>query len=250
MVSAKDLDLIDRLASRVAPDDPAHAPWCEGYVRAHRDRLAEDLRIVGRELPDGPLLEIGSVPPVLTAALREAGRNVIGVDIAPERFSRCVRELGLEIRKCDIERDPLPFEDGRFRGVLFNEVFEHLRIDLIHTIGEIARVTAPGGIVLLTTPNMRSARGIVSLLVRGRSAFLCPDVHEQYDKLRTLGHMGHVREYTERDAVDLCAKLGLKHARTIWRRAARESAVEKAVCGVAPSLRPYMTIVLERAASM
>jgi len=247
MAFPEHLALIDRNAERVVPDEASLCEWCAGYLRAHRERLAEDLAIIERELPSGRLLEIGSVPPLLTAALKESGREAVGVDIAPARFAGCIGELGLDVRACDIERDTLPFGDGEFTGVIFNEVFEHLRIDLIHTMGELARVTKPGGRMVLTTPNMRSARGMIALLVRGRSAFLCPDVHEQYNKLRTIGHMGHVREYTERDVTDLCARAGFSHAKTIWRRGARESVLERAVCAIAAPMRPYMSIILVRA---
>jgi len=250
MAAAEHLDLIDRHAERIVPDDVALKAWCAQYFRSHRQRLADDLSHIERELPSGALLELGSSPPFLTAALKEAGREVVGVDIAPDRFARCTEELGLDIRACDIEREAMPFGDGEFGGVIFNEIFEHLRIDLIHTMSEIARVTAPGGRVMLTTPNMRSARGLISLAVRGRSAFLCPNVFEQYEKLRSIGHMGHVREYTERDVLELCSKTGFSHRTTIWRRAARASVFEKAVCGVVPSLRPSMSIILDRAGSM
>lgn len=250
MASPSDLETIDRLAGEIRAESPELSEWLSAYAANHRNRLAEDLSIVRRELPTGRLLDVGAVPPFLMAALTESGREVAGVDVDPSRFATCVESLGLDLRKCDIEREALPFEDASFDGLIFNEVFEHLRIDLNFTMGELARVLRPGGRMVLSTPNMRSARGIIALLLRGRSAFLCPDVHEQYDKLRTIGHMGHVREYTRTDVTDLCEKLGFIYERVIWRNAARMSLPERALCAVEPALRPYMTIILVRAGTM
>src|ERR1700740_3586017 len=46
----------------------------------------------------------------------------------------------------------LPFRTRRFDLVLLLEGIEHLA-DIPHALGEIARVTKPGGVAIVTTPN-------------------------------------------------------------------------------------------------
>ena len=221
-----------RLSVEMLPDDPALRAWCERYAQDHGARIETDLSIVQRAMPKGRLLDVGATPPFLMSILSGAGREVLGVDVDPSRFGSAIESRGLDVRRCDIEREPLPFEDGSF------------------TMSELARVLSAGGRLMVTTPNMRSARGIVSLVARGRSAFLCPDVFAEYEKLRTIGHMGHVREYTARDVTDLCARVGLSRVSTIYRRSARSSASERLLCTIVPTMRPYVTIIFERGGSM
>jgi len=59
----------------------------------------------------------------------------------------------------------LPFADDSFDRVLSSEVLEHLP-DPGAAVGEIARVTRPGGIVVLSVPNERLIDGTKALLAR------------------------------------------------------------------------------------
>ena len=107
-------------------------------------------------------------------------------------MSQFISEKELKVLKCDIENTPLPFETNEFGFVIFNEIFEHLRINPITTLNEINRVMSRGGILMLTTPNLYSIRNIVNFLL-GRGF---DDPYHEFMKLYKLGHMGHVREYS------------------------------------------------------
>lgn len=108
----------------------------------------------------------------------------------------------IQVKTCDIETQSFPFEDNTFDMILFNEVFEHLRINPIHTLNEVYRVLKPGGKLLLTTPNLTSFKGWYSLLLQNKTP---NNVYYEYKKLMIIGHMGHVREYT---ATEICEFLG------------------------------------------
>ena len=43
--------------------------------------------------------------------------------------------------------------------MLFNEVFEHLRINLVFTMTEVHRVLEPNGVLMLSTSNPTSWKG-------------------------------------------------------------------------------------------
>jgi SAM-dependent methyltransferase len=240
------LAAIDREAERIRPDEPRLDEWFEGYRRRHRRRLAVDLWLVEGRLKRGAgILECGSIPPLVTAALAKLGFGIQGVDIAPERFGSAIADLGLEVRQCDFERERLPFEDATFDGVLFNEIFEHLRVNPIETMREVRRVLRPGGVLFLSTPNLRSLRGVRNLVLRHRAAAASGDIYSQYEKLETLGHMGHVREYTAGEVTEFLGKLGFRVEEVIYRGGFGRGAVGL-VERLLPTWRPFFSVLATR----
>ena len=243
------LELLDRLAERVRPDEEALDEWYATYRRQHRERLAADLEIVEGHLAAGArILEYGAVPPLLTAALAELGYRVSAVDLAPERFATAISDLGLDVRACDVETKPVPFAAASFDAVVFNELFEHLRIDPIFTLRQVRRVLRPGGTLLLSTPNLRSFRGLRNLLLRNRGHAVSGGVYRQYEKLRTLGHMGHVREYTTREVCDFLARCGFAVDKVIFRGGHGRGWVGMTE-RLLPSMRPFFSLVATKAPS-
>lgn len=232
---------IDEAASQLAPDDPALAEWYHEYHQTHRARLAFDLdHLEARVAPSSAILDVGSVPLLLTGALKARGYGVCGVDVHPDRFASSIGRLGLDIRKCDVERQRLPFVDASLDVVVFNEIFEHLRVNPIFTLDEIFRVLRPGGTLMLSTPNLRSLRGLFNFLVRGRAAACCTDLFDEYSKLDTLGHMGHVREYTTREVLDFLGRIGFKRHEVIYRGGGERPGI---TVRLFPRLRPFFSVV-------
>lgn len=182
---------------------PARA-WHVDDLYHHAPRYLADLRLVAALAPTGALLELGSAPCHMTALLKLSGHPVVGVDLHPERVGDLIAQFGLDVRRCDIERSPLPFPDGAFACVLLCETFEHLRIDPAFVLSEINRVLAPGAALLFTTPNVYSLPSLGRFLL-GRSI---ADPLEEFGKLRRLGHMGHVREYSAREVVPMLEACG------------------------------------------
>jgi SAM-dependent methyltransferase len=166
--------------------------WSVNYLRNHRTRYISDLKTVSKYHASGEILELGSAPFHFTLMLKELGMEVTGVDIDPDRFAEFIRKNNLSIVKCDVEIDELPFEDESFHMVLFNEVFEHMRINPIQTLKKISRILHPDGYLMLSTPNLYSITTIINFLL-GKGF---DDPYEQFDKIEKYGHMGHVREYS------------------------------------------------------
>jgi SAM-dependent methyltransferase len=164
------------------------------------------------------------------------------VDVKPERFAKAVASLGLDVTRCDVETETVPFAAETFDAILFNEIFEHLRINPIFTLGEVHRVLRPGGTLLLSTPNLRSFRGIRNLLLRNQGHAVSAGVYRQYEKLETLGHMGHVREYTTREVSEFLARIGFRADKVLYRGGHGRGFVGLAE-RLAPSLRPFFTLV-------
>jgi SAM-dependent methyltransferase len=243
------LAAIDAVAARIRPDDPALGDWAGNYLREHRLRLATDLDLTTRFAPAGArVLDVGAAPYAATGALAALGFDVCAVDIRPERFAGAIAELGLDVRRCDIETEPLPVSDASVDAVLFNELFEHLRIDPIFTLGEVLRVLTPGGVLLLSTPNLRSFRGIRNLVLRDQGHAVSGGVYRQYEKLRVLGHMGHVREYTATETIDFLDRIGFVTESLVYRGGHGRGVVGLAE-RLAPSLRPFFSVIARRPGS-
>ena len=238
--------LLDRVAARIRPDEPALAEWFSIYCREQRKRLAADLHIVGRRVESGArILEYGAIPFVMTAALKSLEYEVSAVDIKPERFARTITDFALDVTKCDVETEAVPFAAETFDVVLFSELFEHLRINPIFTLRGVHRVLKPGGLLLLSTPNLRSFRGIRNLLLHNQGHAVSEGVYRQYEKLEALGHMGHVREYTTREVSDFLTHLGFSIDTVIFRGGHGRGVVGIAERAV-PSLRPFFSLIAKK----
>jgi SAM-dependent methyltransferase len=227
----------------LVPEDSALMKWHQGYLANHRVRLAHDLDIINREISKtDSILELGSVPLILTSALRRSGYKVIGCDIAPERYSTSIRSVGLDVIKCNIETENLPFSDGTFDALIFNESFEHLRINLIFTLSEILRVLKPKGMLTLSTPNLKSLDGIRNFLLNDRASSCSSSIFTEYKKLTDIGHMGHVREYTPTEVVGFLQNIGFEVAAIIY-RGEYANRLKRTLSSLIPRLSPYVSYI-------
>lgn len=254
MTGGAALRLIDECASQVAGDDEVINDWTVNYARHHRYRLSDDLALIARTVdPSQRILEFGSSPPIMTLALKRSGYDVVGLDLAPERFARTIAAHGLDVRRVNFETEPVPVDKASFDAVLFNEVFEHLRIDLIGTLRGVRRVMRVGGTLMLSTPNMRSVRGLWTLLTRRTTCHIGSDLFGEWDKIRRFGHMGHVREYTAAEVARFLEQVGFEIRRVEYRdygppvrkslSVRLQSVMEKTACVLMPSLRPLFSII-------
>jgi SAM-dependent methyltransferase len=243
-----DVQLVLQCAERIADALGQERPdWFDYYVRNHSPRIAFDLGLVRTWFSQGSVVaDFGSSPLLLTAALAALDFRVVGVDLDPSRFDRASRAMGLDVVRCDIERERLPFEDNSFDGVVFNEIFEHLRIDPIATFAEIRRVLRPRGRLLLSTPNGASFSNLRNLLIFDRG--LDNGVYESFDALRTVGHMGHVREYTLSDVVEFLSSAGFECLRATF-RGRYPTNFGQLAARLVPRLRPHFTVVACKPAS-
>lgn len=99
--------------------------------------------------------------------------------VAPQ-FVRCIGidavrydglPAGVEFLQADLDRDELPLPDGTADVVAAVETIEHLE-NPRGFCRELARVTRPGGWVVITTPNQLSALSLLTLITKHRfSAF-------------------------------------------------------------------------------
>jgi 2-polyprenyl-3-methyl-5-hydroxy-6-metoxy-1,4-benzoquinol methylase len=132
---------------------------------------------------------------------------------------------------------------------LMNQVFAHLRVDLIRSMREIFRVLRPGGLLFLSSPNLRSFRALAQLIFRGDACAFMGSVHYNYSSLESHGFMGQIRVYTPKEIADFLTAMNFRVGGIIYRgkvhdgRLARFSNSAASVC---PSFRPDFTLLAVR----
>jgi len=191
----EELQIFNDLQKEVNLADGILGDWARNYYQeGNKRRYRNDLKLVEKYYKGGRILEIGAAPYQLTYILQRKGFDITGIDIAPERMDSFISRTHLNIVKCDIESEALPFDDHSFHYIIFNEIFEHLRINPIQTLREINRVLHPEGILALSTPNLYSITNIIKFTL----GMGMDNPYEEFLKLETIQHMGHVREYSIR----------------------------------------------------
>jgi SAM-dependent methyltransferase len=108
-------------------------------------------------------LDIGAGAGALSRRLFDLGfTELVAWELEPERFE----PPEIRVEAVDLNRtfpDPPP---GGYGLVTAVEVIEHLE-NPFHFLREIARVLAPDGVLVLTTPNIESAASRLKFLVNG-----------------------------------------------------------------------------------
>ncbi|KKU86472.1 MAG: hypothetical protein A2667_03365 [Candidatus Wildermuthbacteria bacterium RIFCSPHIGHO2_01_FULL_47_27] len=122
------------------------------------DRLKKVARIINQH--GGRLLDIGCGTGALTVEF--GGHVLYGVDISEESV-KIAQGRGIDAIALDIDEEKLPFEDNFFDIIFCGEVVEHI-FDPDHLLDEIYRVLKPGGIAVITTPNLASYLNRIALL--------------------------------------------------------------------------------------
>jgi len=144
----------------------------EDYQRFHERRHRALLAVLERHVPEKVrrCLDIGGggdagglAGPIHDRFAEELHAIDLGEDVARGQSH------GVETRECNIDHDPLPYEDAYFDLILFASVIEHL-YNPRHALDEITRVLGPGGLLLVEAPNAVSLGRRLDALV-GRNPF-------------------------------------------------------------------------------
>ena len=156
----------------LAPDGTPPPPVDDGlagYLDTHWTRYATTIGALDGLAPE-TILDVGIFPPLVFEALLAARfpqAKLLGLWEGPEPMHHRIRardpgHAGFEVAvaAANGERDRWPYPDGSVDLVLGMEILEHLALDPDFFFREANRVLAPGGHLLLTTPNVASHRGV------------------------------------------------------------------------------------------
>lgn len=184
----------------------------QSYFETHVHRYVATLEQLPRGTAAMRLLELGAAFHHLTPALQRFSgygevrctdiwtgtvqeTRTITSQTADETFSFTVDNF-------DLQKQPWPYRDGEFDAVLCCEILEHLHTDPMGLFAEMNRVLKPGGVLLLTTPNLASAHAVEETM-RGASPY-------GYGKFELGGKPTdrHNREYTAAEVARLAVAGG------------------------------------------
>lgn len=188
-----------RTGDRIAiPGDYQHRALTEGPA-IQRFWHASKLRLLdwALDLHAGQrVLDVGSGSGVFCDAMAKRGATVLGVDANAEavRYATATfaRE-GLEFREGLL--DELALEPGSFDVATCLEVIEHVHPPQVdRLLGDLHALLAPGGRLLLTTPNYRGTWPAVEWLTDR----LGPAAHMAEDQHVTHFHRAMLRASLER----------------------------------------------------
>lgn len=120
------------------------------FVRRDRELLARVRFVKAR--PGGCVLDVGCGDGDYLMVMRSLGWEVAGVDPDPRAVADA-RESGLDVRLGTLSDGGFP--SGHFDVVTLCHVIEHVH-DPIQLLAECRRVLAPGGELIVMTPNLDS----------------------------------------------------------------------------------------------
>lgn len=117
-------------------------------VASRHEKAAKIIAVVSQftDLSQAAVLDIGTGAGVIASDIAAKAKTVTSVDMTDERKTTDGYEF------VQVNSETLPFKDASFDVVIYNHVVEHVPHQQQH-LAEIARVTRPGGIMYLATPN-------------------------------------------------------------------------------------------------
>jgi SAM-dependent methyltransferase len=147
------------------------------HLREHwwDDAFTAFLEETLRPRPGKRILDVGSgtgTAEISLARLRLSQMQLFGVDLVVERVREAhvaTRGINARVGYAAADACRLPFSDGSFDSTYCVAVLQHIR-DLEGALGEISRVTRPGGRVLIVEPD-NTARYWFSSVQSGMEAF-------------------------------------------------------------------------------
>lgn len=153
--------------------NPARA----GYFRRILDQ------VLGLEYRGTPALDVGCGGGILAEEFAGMGFRVTGIDPSEQSLATArehAQSMSLAIDYQQGTGESIPFADNAYPVVYCCDVLEHVR-DLSKVIGEIYRVTKPGGVFFFDTLNRTFASKLVAIKIWQEwksTAFMPPRLHE------------------------------------------------------------------------
>jgi len=138
-------------ASQLTDEDAA---YIETQLQANLKKFKNQAGIVAKHIPlqNAKVLDIGCGGGLFLSLLKQAGAEVIGIELSDSRAQYAKTKHGLEVNKHPIENDF--WQQGysnHFDAVTLWDVIEHVNYPM-QTLQSAANVLKQGGLLLIDTP--------------------------------------------------------------------------------------------------
>jgi exopolysaccharide biosynthesis WecB/TagA/CpsF family protein len=209
------------------PEDPASTGgtdrdrgglWLGQPIALGASGVWKRLRAFDRLVPltGGRLLDVGCGNGAYTLELAKRFKEVVAIDVEPNRLGELVRQQRTSGQAGEIETrllsaEAMDFEDGTFDAVTAIEVLEHVE-DLPRAVREIARVLKPGGHLYVSVPNRwfpfetHTVRVGKRMVFDGRRLPFLPWIRPLHRRIATA------RNFSEGELRDVLTAAGLQRA--------------------------------------
>jgi 2-polyprenyl-3-methyl-5-hydroxy-6-metoxy-1,4-benzoquinol methylase len=190
------------------------------YVSFHRQRFFDQIRAVvaiRRKIMGGiprlRVLEVGASPVTRMYAQVLNDIDLYTADLPSEQTPADIASRYGSIEHYFINLDVAALADNYprlveqpFHIVLFCEVIEHVLASPEEMLGDLLKLLAPGGVLIVSTPNAMSGRRLFDIAI-GRKG---DSVYRRNARELHQHHHIHVREYTLKELRDACSACGAK----------------------------------------
>jgi hypothetical protein len=179
-------------------------------------RFDRTLQVLTEERAGAPWIEFGALSGGFAAMCSDAlGLNRSDVwccDFVPTHLGRAA-ERGFSVAVWNLETGPRPatLRPGMFQTILFCEIIEHL-VAPDQVLASVLELLAPGGLFVMTTPNLASLGNRVRLL-RGLTPSLAPAPGLRFKAPGSLAALDHLRVCVADEWVRLLESLDLRVTR-------------------------------------
>jgi len=171
-----------------------------------KEELAKFIKLIPSR---GTVLDVGCAAGRDTRILKDAGFDVIGIDLSVELL-KIAKEQNPDIEFIFSDMRRMTFDDSLFDGIWARAVLHHLeKSEMASTIKEFGRILKPGGILSVST---KKGKGILKtqedIVLNGEREFTLLQ-EEELDQMLTNSGFEKIELYTSksrtRDLYWICA---------------------------------------------
>ncbi len=161
---------------------------------------------------DYRVLDVGTTLGVLPLTLQSMGIKASACDHPRfEVYRQWIEREGVPYLPFDLMEGELPYASGSFDVITFKQVIEHLPFSAKPTLKSFHRILRPGGLLLLSTPNIARLSSVLRLLLRRT---VHPPIEQFFHA--DFPFSGHYREYALDEIKKMIVWSGFEVQRTAF----------------------------------